>query len=153
MMKKQKKSNRFKMFLALAAAVFVIVLIRSFSDRTGSSRLSRNSMPAGSGQTIEVSGIAMNDFTKNPIKVGRLEEITFILTTEYNATYYPKDEGFLIVVTSYPFEEYRRLAEEEFLKKLDISRAEACKLKVYETTPRVFNPDESGINHRLSFCR
>ena len=103
-------------------------------------------------EKIEVNGIQVNDFNKKAIRVGELEEVLFVNESSYKITYYPQDVAFLIVITGIPFEENRQIAEKRFLEELGIKTTEACKLSVYITTPRAYNPNEAGINYRLSWC-
>lgn len=101
---------------------------------------------------VNLDGIVVKDFKQKALNVGKLGEILFVNETNFNITYYPLDNAFLIVITGIPFEQNRLDAEKRFLKELDIGKVEACKLGVYITTPRAYNPKESGINYRLSFC-
>jgi hypothetical protein len=102
--------------------------------------------------TIEISGVVMPNFYKFGSKPGLIGETTIINNRDYQIIYYPYDEGFLIPILNRPFNDYRVLAEEDFVRALSISKQDACKLKLGITTPFSINPEEAGINWPLSWC-
>jgi hypothetical protein len=79
--------------------------------------------------------------------------VTISKTKNYSILYFPRDSGFIVSVLSSPFEEGRMVAEQEFLRSLDISQEDACKLKVEVTTIYTINPDFAGRSLGLSFCQ
>jgi len=147
-----KPISLFILILALLA-LFSQILDKSFkAPLQKSAPQTQTSKDSEKSEKIELNGIKVNDFNKKAIKVGQLDDVLFVEENGYNITYYPLDKAFLIVITSIPFEENRQIAEKRFLDELGIDTADACKLAVYITTPRAFNPNESGINYSLSFC-
>jgi hypothetical protein len=102
---------------------------------------------------INITGVDVNDFTKGIDNPQEQLFITLSRTKDYHNFYIPSQEVFFISVVSYPFDEYRLVAEADFLDKLGITQSEACNLKVDETTPRFANPDKAGTIFKLSFCR
>ena len=73
-------------------------------------------------------------------------------TDDYNITYFGADNSFAILLQSTPFAKARMLAETAFLKTLNISKTDACKLSVAEQVPYNLSQDQAGINFHLSFC-
>lgn len=71
---------------------------------------------------------------------------------DYEIIYINQNDQYLISISGSPFEEKRKLAEQNFLKTFKINKEEACKLNVVITTPTFANPKEAGINYKLSFC-
>ncbi|KKQ53437.1 MAG: hypothetical protein UT19_C0008G0020 [Candidatus Woesebacteria bacterium GW2011_GWB1_39_10b] len=160
--KKPKTKPKVKRNLKpISLFIVILVLLALFSQKLDksfkaplqkSALQTQTSKDSEKSEKIELNGIKVNDFNKKAIKVGELDDVLFVDENGYNITYYPLDKAFLIVITSIPFEENRQEAEKRFLDELGIGTADACKLAVYITTPRAFNPNESGINYSLSFC-
>ncbi len=63
-----------------------------------------------------------------------------------------KEKQYQIFINNSPFDTYRTQAENAFLSLLNISKEEACKLKVTIGTPYFVNPNEAGQIYSLSFC-
>lgn len=101
---------------------------------------------------ITISGIKMNNFLSSPIKTNDHGDALFVKTKGYQLVYLRQYNKFLITILSSPFEENRKKGEENFLKKLGITKEEACKLNASISTPYFVNPQYSGIKYPLSFC-
>lgn len=160
--KKKVKSGKNKLltsnkwvFLVFVIAL-VLLLVQLFPKNSSIDNPFQNLGSETNGgeeaEKIEISGIEVNDFYKESESAGELGEVLFVNKPEYNITYYPLDDAFLIIITRYPFDEIRPSAEEEFLKALGINKTDACKLSVYITTPSFANPDRAGEVYELSFC-
>jgi hypothetical protein len=70
----------------------------------------------------------------------------------YTITYYTQDQSFFISLTGGDFHIARSAAEDGFLKKLDISKEDACRLYVSLTVPFFASQKASGEDYHLSFC-
>lgn len=134
---------------------------KSANNKTHGPELTPTSIPFPSyppqdipqGDTFELNGVKMNNFYTGVVQVGQIGEVAFINKQQYKAVYFPLEKGFLVIITSIPFEDNRKLAEDDFIKTLNISKSDACKLTVYITTPEAYNPNEAGTNFPLSFCK
>ena len=70
----------------------------------------------------------------------------------FSMVYYEMDNSYSIAVLNEPIAENREAASKYFLEVLQISEADACKLKVYIGTTYDVNQELSGQNLGLSFC-
>jgi len=71
---------------------------------------------------------------------------------QYQIFYYPETNQYWILVMASPFNYYRFLAENQFLKQQNISKSAACQLNVTVTTPFFTNFADSDRLYPLSFC-
>jgi hypothetical protein len=104
-------------------------------------------------QRIEVNGVDVKNFYDQDTNVNSRGDATFVNQENYGIVYFSNEEQFLISIFSSPFDEVRKEAEKQFLKELGIDKSEACSLNVIITTPVSVNPENAGINYRLSFCK
>ena len=148
----KNKINIFWVGVILAAVIIISSFVSKFSPPPSFEKYSPKNLLKKEPEKIEMNGVLINNFNKKTIEVGKLDEVLFVNENQFNITYYPLDEAFLIIITGIPFEDNRILAEKRFLEELGIETVDACKLKVFITTPRIYNPNEAGINYRLSFC-
>ncbi len=72
---------------------------------------------------------------------------------QYDITFLPQTNVYLITVLGSPFEVVRKEAEGAFLEKLKITPEAACLLKVTVGTPPFANEVESEKTYSLSFCQ
>jgi hypothetical protein len=70
----------------------------------------------------------------------------------YTIIYSPKFQQYNISITGFPFDDYRKPAEQDFLKVTGFDEKTACKKSVVVTTPYFANPAQSGRDYNLSFC-
>jgi hypothetical protein len=101
-------------------------------------------------ERINISGVSVKDFMQDHDPQELF--ITLSKTKDYHVFYIPSQEVFFISIVSYPFDEYRPIAEEDLLYRLEITKEEACRLSVNITTPAFANPEKSGRTYGLSFC-
>jgi hypothetical protein len=73
-------------------------------------------------------------------------------TQDFHVVYFKKDQTFLITLLSQPVSNARDLAENEFLKQLEVDIGQACSLKVTVRVPYSVDSDLSGKDYGLSFC-
>ena len=92
------------------------------------------------------------DFLSDPIKINASGDVLIEEKDGHQTFYFVDEESFLISILESPFAKVRKKAEEDFLEKLGIGRAQACRLQVSVTTPLFVNPDEAGKKYGLSFC-
>ncbi len=78
--------------------------------------------------------------------------ILIVQTSTYNITYYIPDSSFNLLITTAPFLAARQEAETELLQILGVSRGDACKLSVRESTMPGVDAAYSGSGYGLSFC-
>lgn len=101
---------------------------------------------------IKISGVTINNFYQQATETKEDGFAKFVDEKDYQIMYIPVDNSFLISILGAPFEEIRNQAEKEFLKKLNITQEEACRLNVNITTPAYINPSFAGKVYKLSFC-
>lgn len=73
----------------------------------------------------------------------------------YSVLYFSRDNYFLIDLMGYTVNElqkYRGEAEQVLLTVLNISKEDACKLKVQTNIGQTYNEELSGVDYGLSFC-
>lgn len=168
MAKSKKAKFKFKFKAVHLLILSVSLLILSFvitKNKSLSQNINlQNKQPQQTGSVdtkrIEISGVSVADFiNKQSLSIPNKSDkkvqpsfYTIAKTADYNIFYIPADELFFISVTSYPFDEHRAVAQQELLKKLEITQEDACKLNVDITTPSYANPDKAGEIYGLSFC-
>jgi hypothetical protein len=103
-------------------------------------------------EKIEISGISVNNFNKDPKEIDSFGDVFITGGEEFDIIYFPNTKNFSINILSSPFRDMQLKAEEVFLKKLGITKEQACLLPVDVGTPFYANPDESGKQFPLSFC-
>ncbi len=70
---------------------------------------------------------------------------------DYQITYDDLDHSFNIAINNTPVGWYRKLAEEELIKKLSVSKEEICKLNIFVGAPARIDPN-GPYGYGLSFC-
>jgi hypothetical protein len=109
-----------------------------------------------SGQTFQIQtpkGIVQvnNFYLSNPI-VDEGGTLLIEQSENYTITYDPTTGAFWIIINGTPFDSFRNIAEQDFLKLLNISKGDACKLIVSISAPYdPYNPS-SFKEFPLSFC-
>jgi hypothetical protein len=88
----------------------------------------------------------------NPYLANGTKKIFVEADSPFNITQDLATNAYLISIVRSPFEEVRQKAETTFLEKLNITKEDACNLKVLITTMRFANPDQAGQTFHLSFC-
>ena len=144
------KSN--KKFLILLAAATAFILSVLLIKRLPKQIPKVQPIQSTAEEKIEISGVKTANFLKNRSENNTSSYTTLAKTKDYHLFFILKEELFIVSITSYPFDSFRSIAEQEFLKKLGISQEEACKLNVDITTPMSANPDKAGKNYELSWC-
>lgn len=110
-------------------------------------------IPIPTGKTIEISGVTVKNPYVSPVKIDPQGDSLMQENPGYSLVYLKPFNEFLISITSSPFEENRKKAEEAFLVRMGVTQEDACRLKVTITTPLSINPNEAGVNYPLSFCQ
>jgi len=143
-----------KQVTVIILIVFVVLLgliaLKLLRTPSQESRIPASKIPRG--DTIEISGVKVKDFTKGAENAAEQSYFTLSRTKDYHIFYIPEQTVFIVSILSYPFDTYRQIAESDLLDKLDIGKSEACKLIVDITTPGFANPDKAGKTFDLSFC-
>jgi len=96
--------------------------------------------------------IETNNLYKNPIENLSKNGIVFGKSNDFIISFFPQDQGFLITLLSPDLAAARTKAEDTFLQDLNISKDQACNLKVELGTPFFVSEKAAGINYGLSFC-
>lgn len=102
--------------------------------------------------TTNEGEIKINDIYKNPTELLPNNDVVFKENKNYSLYYYPNDQSFTITILSKNLQTARDEAEKNFLKELNISEKDACKLKIFLGMPFFVNKQMSGKNFGLSFC-
>ncbi len=93
-----------------------------------------------------------NNLYQNPLEHLSHDGIVFEKNNDAIASFFPQDQGFLITLLNSDLEKARTEAENDFLQKLNITKDQACTLKVTLNTPSFVNQKAAGTNYGLSFC-
>ena len=72
--------------------------------------------------------------------------------SNYEISYLPQENRYIITVYGSPFAKYRLEAEQLFLQTYKITPQEACLKNINIGTPFYANSAEAGKNYKLSFC-
>lgn len=115
-------------------------------------RTGETPFPVPQSDTVRSSGVTIRNVVKESVSINPRGDALVSEASSFHTIYFSKEDQFLISITEIPFEEKRKIAEQDFIRLLEITEAEACKLNVVITTPAFVNPDESGKNYSLSFC-
>ncbi|MFC1625584.1 hypothetical protein ACFL1Q_00880 [Patescibacteria group bacterium] len=159
----KKRLIIFLIFLVIILLVFFLIKNRkkavSDSIQPNESNLPQFTPPPSTPLTKQedtssttVSGVKMRDFYKTASKIDEAGDMLLFGKEEYSIYFFPNEKHFLITILKSPFQEIRLQAEKEFLKLLDISEEDACKLNSNVVTPRFANSEEAGKYFKLSFC-
>ena len=71
---------------------------------------------------------------------------------DYHIVYYDMDSSVFITLGSKPLAKARKLAEQAFLQKFGLKKAEACRVTVVLNTTKYVDPIAAGRDYGLSFC-
>lgn len=70
----------------------------------------------------------------------------------YGIDYTESDQSFNIVLLKEPLGDFRKLAEQELMQRLDINTTQACGLRYWVSVPTYVNSTYSTKNLGFSFC-
>lgn len=151
--------NKYTLFFIIPLAVLSVLALLSLAFM----RFSRDRIqpftptptaitnyPIPTSVTIKSKGVDVNNpyiGAKEHTKEG---DALSVKTEDFEIAYLGEFDEFVITVNTEPFEEKRRLAEEALLKRLGVSEADACKLKVNISPPK--KGDDLIPRYGLSFC-
>lgn len=102
--------------------------------------------------SLTVDGVKVDNFYKQGTVIDTNGDVSVQKTKDFEIVYLAPFEEFIIDILASPFEVIRPQAEQAFLKQLNITQTEACKLTVSVSTTTTANPNDSGRRHPLSFC-
>lgn len=148
-----KSITIFLFLLVTSAAVLFFLPKKPGESPTQTPLPTQGAREIPQGDSINVSGVKVNNPYNKAETTGELGDALFVDETYYKIVYYPDDKAFLISIQGSPFETIRNQAEEKFLQELGIDQTQACRLQVWITTPNYINPAFAGQNYRLSFCK
>lgn len=96
--------------------------------------------------------VSISNVYKKSIGDGGFNGVIFKNNAQYYIAYYPSPEGFIITINNKDIKRARLAAEADFIKTLNISKADACKLNINLMVPLDINESIAGQNFGLSFC-
>lgn len=102
--------------------------------------------------SLIIRGVRVFDFTKSVDTVLPNGHMIVENAAAFQIFYYPESQSFLLSILGQPFETAREQAEQELLRKLDVSRDDVCRLNVSITTPSHANPDNAGKIYKMHVC-
>lgn len=104
--------------------------------------------------TVKTSGgdIEINNLYKNPVANLFQNGVLFRQTPDFEMSFYPEDQGFIITLLNPDLKKSRDEAEKEFLEALGIDKSQACFLKISLGTTSDISEKTAGRNFGLSFC-
>lgn len=130
---KQKKTI---FFVFLIALVFLVFVWSIFLGKEIGSKPSPAQLPEFS-----------------PKIISSYQTQLYMKRQQYDITFFPQTNEYLITILGSPFDVVRKEAEKAFLEKLKITSEAACLLKVTIGTPPFANREESKKTYSLSFCQ
>lgn len=144
--------------LLILICISVVLLI--IKSRQGSSSITQSVKPTitqkpfitPSGETMEVGGVKINNIYKTPVKETPQFDALIVNNEKYQIVYLQKFSKFLITIYDSDFDKTKAIAEKDFLDKLGIDQAAACKLTVEINTIQSVNKELAGKIFPLSFC-
>ena len=96
--------------------------------------------------------VSINNVYKNPLEKLSNNGVSFADSADYYMAFYPQDSGFLITIKNSDVISAERKAEDSLLKQLEITKDQACQLKVSVTVPSSVSKKYSGGVYGFSFC-
>lgn len=150
------KPKRLILILGTIILMLFLVALPSSSPKESTSPLPQapldpNNLP--DSETITINNTTIKNFYPDSEQVNRFGDAVFTKENDFQITYQPQFNQFIISITGTGFEQTRSQAEQVLLEKLELTQTEACQLEVIVTTPAFANPDQAGIQHPLSFCK
>ena len=100
-----------------------------------------------------ITGIAVNDFTKDADKILLNGDVVIKEMETYQIVYLNKYQSFIISVLDSDFERALAAAERDFLAILGIDEPNACRLTVQVSSPAFAQNEYAGVSFPLSFCQ
>lgn len=145
------KTNKRKVIVTIIIVIIFVItfLVYKLSTTTPTTF---SVIEKKTSEKLNITDVSVNNFYKIKINTNPRGDTLFSQNIDYQIIYFSGEEQFLISIMGSPFEEKRALAESNFIQVLGISQEDACKLNVIINTPLFANPDESGVNYKLSFC-
>lgn len=154
-------SKTFLKIIVITSIVFIVAACLIFLVRyfTGSGVSSTREdpvitiLPDAGGDTFEIKNPSqLKNFTDVGADVYVSDERQLGQNVGFSVAYFKEDNSFAIAISGKPTDEYRKRASEYLVESLQISKEDACRLKVYVGVTFDDNPNLSGKNLGLSFC-
>lgn len=159
--------NKTKLILSISAIVVAAAAILLFvfskkatppATQIPSGQQSPTTFPIPSPRdpkmTINTSqgSFDVNNVYQAPLKNLSNDGVAFKDNADYSISYYPQNQGFLIVIQNPDIEGAYSKLESDFLQTLGIDKDTACKLTVSITVPYSINASASGHEYGFRFC-
>lgn len=132
-----------KVFIIIGIVILISLAIIGWS--------SKNSAPAPSAINPSPSTIPATSLA--PVSTAPQQEFATDSQHSYQIVYDPNYNFYIISILNTPFDTIRLQAEQDLIKKLNISQDQACaKIKVHIGSPYFANPDQTQSYDTFSFC-
>lgn len=113
-----------------------------------------NKDSAVGGENAVVFNTKIGEISVQDAFEAREGEYTIIRSsTKFDILFYPKDQSFLITISSTPIDNVKKEAEKTFIEALNITEEQACELPVVIRVPYRIDPAYAGVDYKLSFCK
>lgn len=148
--------NKRRLFIILLVAVFILaaVTIIAVLTKPAANNTTQPNIRGGKLLINTASGpVVANNIYTQALANYPDNAVEFVHTTFYDMSYYPADDGFLITLLDSNVKLASQLAEQDFLKQLNITQTQACQLRVTMAVPYSVNPAYAGKILGLSYCQ
>lgn len=102
--------------------------------------------------TRVVSGVSVNDFYKDAVRVTETNDAILVETDQYQIDYVSEFERFKITIIDPDIELAQKNAEEKLLEILGITKSDACKLQIDEYVATYVDSELAGYSLPTKFC-
>ncbi len=102
--------------------------------------------------STDEENVEVMDFRENVLESNSAGEMLLVDEKDYQIVYYAPDQSFLMTLYTLPIPETQKKAEDALLRILNISKEEACRLKVSIGVPYQLDPNYIGVRLPLGFC-
>src|SRR3989344_3989234 len=116
-----------KLLIAFFVVILFVLALRNINTKK---LVQQVNSPTNNEAKIDINGVAVNDFFKFSVYVKEGEYAQVISTDSYQVYYFNDNNQFLVSIINRPFDEKRKIAEEELLQILGTDQIEACKLDI-----------------------
>ncbi|MDI6778047.1 MAG: hypothetical protein QMD77_02545 [Patescibacteria group bacterium] len=144
------------LFIVMIASSIYFVISKKRNTQNLPPQITSTTEPSASDEkmTLTISGgdIKINNLYKNPVAKLYHNGVLFKQTPDFEMSFYPDDQGFIISLLNPDLKKSRDEAEKEFLEELGINKEQACLLKISLGVTADINEKAAGANYGLSFC-
>lgn len=146
-----KNTTIYKIVGTLIVIVLFLYGLFQVLKNPGSKPNNADQNPAGIPISTPAGEVKVKDFTKTAVESTK-DSMLAEKNQGFNIVYFKQDQAFAITLLTEPLAQNRDLAEQAFIKMLNISETDACRLKVSLSIPYDVSAQLSGTDYGLSFC-